>query len=192
VQFLEKGLAGVDSQTGKFLWRYDTTAKGSPANIPTPVAKDAYVYSASNRGGAGLVQLKGGTNAFDAEQVYATAQLPSAIGGAVLLGGNLYGTNGQGLICADFVTGDIKWQDRSIGASSLCVADGRLYLHGENGNVALVEATPEAYREKGRFTPPGIPPHPNNKKSWAYPVVSGGKLYIRDLGVVWCYDVSAK
>ena len=193
VQFLEKGLAGVDAKTGKFLWRYDQTAKGSPANIPTPVAKDAYVYSASGRGGAGLVQLKGGTNAFDAEQVYATSQLPSSIGGAVLVGGNLYGTNSQGLICADFVTSDVKWQDRSIGASSVCYAEGRLYLHGENGDVALVEATPEGYREKGKFTPPGIQPRGRvNSKAWAYPVVSGGKLYIRDLGCVWCYDVSAK
>lgn len=193
VQFLEKGLVGVDAQSGKFLWRYDKTAQGSPANIPTPVAKDAFVYSASNRGGAGLVQLKGGTNAFDAEQVYATPQLPSSIGGAVLVDGNLYGTNSQGLICADFATGKVKWQDRSIGAASLCVADGRLYLHGENGDVALIEATPEAYRELGKFTPPGIQARGKvNSKAWAYPVVAGGKLYLRDLGCVWCYDVTAK
>ena len=193
VQFLEKGLVGVDAQSGKLLWRYDKTAQGSPANIPTPVAKDAYVYSATNRGGAGLVQLKGGTNAFDAEQVYASSQLPSAIGGAVLVDGYLYGTKSENLICADFLTGEVKWQNRSINAASVCVADGRLYLHGENGDVALVEVSPTSYRELGKFTPPDIQPRGKvNSKAWAYPVVAGGKLYIRDLGCVWCYDVSAK
>jgi outer membrane protein assembly factor BamB len=192
VQFVEKGLVGVDAQTGKFLWRYDQTAKGSPANIPTPVALGSLVYSASARGGGGLVELKGGTSAIDAEQVYATSELPSSIGGSVLVDGHLYGTNSQALICAEFATGKVKWQDRAIRASSVLAADGRLYLHGENGDVALVELTPEAYREKGKFTPPGIQPRGRvNSKAWTYPVVANGKLYIRDLGVVWCYDVSA-
>ena len=56
--------------------------------------------------------------------------------------------------------------------------------------MALVEATPEAYREKGRFTPPDQPKHRDAmEKSWAYPVIANGKLYIHDLGMLWCYDV---
>jgi hypothetical protein len=56
-----------------------------------------------------------------------------------------------------------------------------------------VEATPEAYREKGRFTPPDAPSERGqpSPKAWAYPVVANGKLYIRDLGSLWCYDVQA-
>ena len=55
------------------------------------------------------------------------------------------------------------------------------------------EATPEAYREKGRFTPPGQPKDRSarGEKAWAYPVVAGGRLYIRDVGTLWCYDVRA-
>jgi hypothetical protein len=66
-----------------------------------------------------------------------------------------------------------------------------LFLYGENGDVALVEATPKAYSEKGRFTPPGQPQHPGGpmEKAWTYPVVANGRLYIRDLGTLWCYDV---
>ena len=71
------------------------------------------------------------------------------------------------------------------------VADGRLYLHGENGDVALLEPTPEAYREKGRFTPPDRPPSTGGSKAWAYPVVAEGRLYIREHNSLWCYDVKA-
>ena len=92
------------------------------------------------------------------------------------------------LRCVDAKTGDVKWTERAVGAGSLCYADGRLYLHGENGELALVEATPEGYREKGRFTPPGQPER-GQSKAWAYPVVSNGRLYVRDFDVLWCYDV---
>ena len=187
VQFLAKGLVGVDAKTGKFLWRYDKTAQGSPANIPTPVAHGGFVYSATNMGGAGLVKLKPGANGVVAEQVYFDKKLPTAIGGAVLVGEHLYGTS-QVLICAEFATGKVKWSERGISAASVLYAEGLLYLHGENGDVALVEATPEAYREKGRFTPPGQPDR-GRSKAWAYPVVANGRLYVRDLGVLWCYDV---
>ncbi len=46
VQFVQKGVVGIDAKTGKFLWRYDKTAQGSPANIPTPVIHDGFLYSA--------------------------------------------------------------------------------------------------------------------------------------------------
>jgi outer membrane protein assembly factor BamB len=193
VQFLGKGVVGVDAKTGKLLWQYDKTAKNSPANIPTPVAHDGYVYTAAGRTGGGLVKLKAEGDGVAAEPVYFERDLPTSIGGAVLLAGHLYGTTSQGLICAEFTTGQVKWKDKSIGAGALCCAEGRLYVHGENGDVALVEATPEAYREKGRFSPPDQPKHPRGamEKAWAYPVVANGRLYIRDAGTLWCYDVKA-
>jgi outer membrane protein assembly factor BamB len=191
VQFLQKGVVGVDAKTGKYLWRYDKTSRGSPANIPTPVVHDGYVYSVTGRAGGGLVKIGGDSNGVTAEQVYFERGLPTSIGGAILLDGNLYGTNAQGLVCAEFTTGKVHWKDKCIGAASLCYAEGRLYLHGENGDVALVEATPEAYHEKGRFTPSDQPKHTRGamEKAWVYPVVANGRLYIRDADRLWCYDV---
>lgn len=189
VQFLQKGVVGVDAKTGKFLWRYARTAQGSPANIPTPLVHDTYVYSATGRGGSALIELKPGAE--KPAQVYFSKRLPCAIGGTVEVGGYLYGTNSQGLMCVEFKTGNIKWQDRSVGAGSICFADGCLYVHGEENNtVALVDASPEAYHPKGEFTPPGTPSHSGRgPKAWAYPVVANGRLYVRDLDHLWCYDV---
>ena len=188
---LAVGLVGVDAKSGKFLWRYDKTAQGSPANIPTPVADDAYVYSGAGRSGGGLIKLKAKDDGFEVEQIYFTPKLPTSIGGAVKVGDYLYGTTGSGLVCAEFTTGNIKWQEKSVGAASLCYADGNLYLHGENGEVALVEAKSDAYKEKGRFTPPESPDR-GHSKAWAYPVVANGRLYIRDLTSLWCYDIKGQ
>jgi outer membrane protein assembly factor BamB len=189
VQFVQKGVVGVDAKTGKFLWRYEKTAKGSPANIPTPVTHSNFVYTGTGRGGGGLAKVNSGGDGFEAEEIYFSAKLPTAIGGAVLLDGHLYGTSSGGIMCVDFATGDVKWQERGVGAGSLCYADGRLYVHGESGDVALVEATPQEYRELGKFTPPDQPERARDAKAWAYPVVANGRLYIRDATSLWCFDV---
>ena len=189
VQFLDKGVVGMDAHTGRFLWRYAEPGKG-PANMPTPIARDGYVYATAARVGGGMVRLKPEANGVAAEQVYYTRGLPYSVGGAVLLGDYLYGTTSEGLVAAEFVTGKVKWQAEGIGSGSIVYADGRLYVHGENGDVALVQATPEGYRETGRFTPPDQPKHRDAmEKAWAYPVVANGRLYIRDLGTLWCYDI---
>ncbi len=187
VQVLGKGLVGVNALSGEFLWRYDEIAKDSPANIFTPVAHEGLVYTASNDAGGGVVKIAvdGGVPA--ASLVYVSQKLPKSIGGAVRVGDYLYGTSDV-LQCIEFATGEIKWEDRSIGTSSVCFADGRLYLHGENGDVALVAATPDGYQELGRFTPSDAPDR-GRSKAWVYPVVADGRLYIHDAGSLWCYDV---
>jgi outer membrane protein assembly factor BamB len=190
VQMLQKGLVGVEAKTGKLLWRYGRTAKGSPAVIPTPAADGDFIYSAGAMAGGGGVRLKVNGGTFEAEQAYFSPKLPTSVGGALKVGQYLFGTSAGALLCVEFTSGIVKWDDRSISPAALCYADGRLYLHGEEGDVALVEATPEAYREKGRFRPPD-PPDRGASKAWAYPVVANGRLYIRDLGTLWCYDVKA-
>ena len=109
VQFLEKGVVGVDAKTGKQLWRYNKTASGPGlANIPTPVSRDSYIYSSSQFGGCGLIKLKVEKDEFTPEQIYYQKNLPFSIGGAILLGDNLYGTNSKGLMCIEFTTGKDK------------------------------------------------------------------------------------
>jgi outer membrane protein assembly factor BamB len=187
----------VDAKTGDYLWRYDATSKG-PANISNPVAWNGYVYSTnSRRFGVGLVQLHATGTGVSAEQVYFERDLPNTLGGQVLVGKHIYGTNMRGAACAEFTTGKLAWSDETIGAGSVLYADERLYFHSENGEMILVEATPEAYREKGRFTLPNLPAHATpggsrDEKSWAYPVVANGRLYVRDLGTLWSYDVKGR
>jgi outer membrane protein assembly factor BamB len=191
VQFLSKGLVGLDAKTGKFLWRYDKTAK-SPANIPTAVAYQNYIYSASGRGGCGVVELKVKDQTVEADPVYFKMKLPNAIGGSVEVGGFLYGTSAAGLQCVDFITGNQKWQSRSISTGSVLYADDRLYLHTERGNeVALVDCASDGYHERGRFTPPD-PPKKHKGSAWSYPAIADGRLYIYDYGTLWSYDVKGK
>ena len=196
VNLLSKGIVGVDAKTGQFLWRNSEAAKG-PAQYFTPIARGEFVYGGALGVGGTMVRLKPEGNGVAAEQVYFIRGLPNGIGGAVVVGDHIYGTEaGQKLVSAEFATGKVKWQAETISWSSIAAADGMLYLHGINGDLALVEATPEGYREKGRFTPPA---QPQKKKvgqfpeaSFTYPVIANGTLYIRDLGTLWAWDIKGR
>ena len=190
IAYLANGLVGVEAGTGKLLWSYEKTKGALGMSIQTPVFRDGYVFTGASRVGGGAVKLSVSQGALKAEEVYFDPKLPTAIGGTVLVGDYLYGSGQTTLMCVEYKTGRVRWSERSIAPVSLCYADGLLYLHGEEGEVALIEASPEAYTELGRFMPPNRPAPANQmEKSWAYPVIADGKLYIRDKNMLWCYDV---
>ena len=138
-----------------------------------------------------MVKLKSARGGVAPELVYFSPKLPIGLGGVVKVGDYFYGSTSQAYLCVEFASGTVKWEERTAPAAS-CYADGRLYLHAENGDVALVEPSPEGYREQSRFAPPERPQRVNEmEKSWAHPVVADGRLYIRDAGKLWCYDVKA-
>src|SRR6185295_13312876 len=86
VQFLSKGLVGIEAKTGKPLWRYERSAKGSPAVIVTPLVSDDCIYSGAFRANCGLVKPVKKDGAFVVEEVYANNKLPSGLGGVVKVG----------------------------------------------------------------------------------------------------------
>lgn len=196
VQFLSKGMVGVDAKTGAFLWRYTEVVKG-PAQAFTPVARGEYVYAGALGIGGGLIRLKSNGGGVVAEQVYFERGLPNGFGGAVLVIDHLYGTQSRGgLVAVEFTTGKVKWKAENFGMSSGAYADGNLYIHDENGDLVLVQATPEGYRERGRFAPPSPPKKKQtgpqlSEKAYSHPVIANGRLYIRDLESLWAYDIKA-
>lgn len=185
VVFMGDGLVGVDAEDGKLLWSY-TGTKGT-ADMATPVVGGDIVYSGGGRKGGGAVKLVAKDEGFAAEELYFNPKLPTAIGGAVKVDVALYGCSNSTLMCVDFASGEIKWQERISAAASILVAEGRLYLHTEDGKVMMVAASPEGFQEISSFSPPGQPE--GTGKSWAYPALADGKLYIRQHGTLWCYQV---
>src|SRR5262249_22553746 len=118
-------------------------------------------------------------------EVWLSKKIRNGLGGVVLVGDHLYGTNDRELLCVEYSTGKIKWQNKSVGTGAVFGADGHIYLRGQNGGVAFLEASPDGYREKGRF----VQPERTNKPAWPYPVVANGCLYLRDQNLLYCYDV---
>ncbi len=185
----DKSVAGVLATNGAILWEGDFTTEAR-AYVATPVYANGVVFVAVGYGAgckAFRVALAGNQIRF--QEAYKGTQFQIHHGGMVAVGQHVYGLSDQGsLKCIDIATGNEVWADRSVGKGSIAFADGHLICRGEGGGVALVEASPEGFKEKGRFTPS----ERNGNKTWAHPAVSGGKLYLREQDVLLCYDVKAK
>src|SRR5262249_15228975 len=138
VQLTARALIGVAASDGKFLWRYDQPANRSAINCSSPIFHYGQVFAASAYGaGGGLVKLStDGKGRVKAEEVYSTRKMQNHHGGMILHDGHLYGANGGNeggfLICLDFQTGKVLWDERDKGRSgvrkgSVALADGRIY-----------------------------------------------------------------
>lgn len=194
VQLLGRGLVGVDAATGSFLWGYNGIANGT-ANIPTPVVHGDYVFSANGyNAGSVLLRLSaGGPTGVQAEPVYTLSgsRFQNHHGGVIRVGEHLYGGHGSnnGLpTCLDFATGRVVWKDRGVGVGSAAItfADERFYFRYQNGVVALLQAGPSGYSVEGTLQIGGA-----GGDSWSHPVVSNGRLYLREQDTVFAYDIRA-
>jgi len=184
----QKSTAGIAAADGKVLWRIDRP--GKTAVIPTPITKDGYVFVASGYGvGCNLFKVTAEGGSFKVEEVYSGTQIINHHGGVILVGDHLYELDDKQVMkCVEFKSGKVVWENKSVGKGSIAFADGHFVVRSEKGPVALVEATPEGYKETGRFDQPDR----SKKNSWPHPVIIGGKLYLRDQDVLLCYDVKAK
>jgi outer membrane protein assembly factor BamB len=105
-------------------------------------------------------------------------------GGYIIDRSHIYGNHSGGWACLDLKTGAQRWEERAVGKGSLCYADGMLYLFSERDGVAgLATCSPEGLEMKGQFQVEG------SGRSWAHPVVAGGRLYLRYAGNLYCFDV---
>ncbi len=184
IYFTAERALGIDVDSGKLLWSYNQVANRT-ANIATPIVRGNFVFLSSAYGtGAALLELTPGTNRMAAKQVYFTQDMRNHHATSVLVGEHLYGFSDSILLAMKFSSGEIAWRDRSVGKGSVVFADDRLYLYSEQGVVGLAEANPAGYREHGRFQirAGGAP-------TWSHPVVSNGRLFIRDQDNIYAYDV---
>ncbi|MBI3683599.1 MAG: PQQ-binding-like beta-propeller repeat protein [Acidobacteria bacterium] len=185
VTLTASGAIGVSAATGELLWRYEKIANRT-ANIATPIHHDGHIFVSTDYGtGCALLRIAPQTG--KASEVYFHREMKNHHASSVLVGKHLYGFNSQILTAMELLTGHVAWRDRSVGKGSITYADGHLYVFSETGNVALVEATPEKYIEKGRFSIPQGGFH-----TWTPPVVANGRLYLREQDNLYCYDIKAR
>ena len=193
VQLVGRGLISVDACDGKTLWSYNRIANWG-ANVPTPLVRDDFVFaSTSYNTGSVLLQIVNNAGQIEVKEVYflPPKTMQNHHGGMVLVGDHIYcghGHNNGFPLCIEMKTGNVAWRPGrgpGTGSASVVYADGHLYFRYENGAMALIEATPNAYTLKSTFQIPS-----NQGKGWPHPVVAGRCLFLRDEDVLLCYDLA--
>ena len=174
---------GVRADNGQQLWRY-TKVSNQTANIATPIVQNDFVFVSSEYESGGAL-LKIGPQG--ASEVYFTRNMRNHYSSSVLVDDVLYGFNSSILTAMRFATGEVLWRHRSVGKGSVIHADRRLYVLGENAQMALVEPRSDAYREVSRFDI-----RQSRYPTWAPPVVANGTLYVRNQDSLFAFDISGR
>jgi len=186
----EQAFLGVNAERGDLLWRFEHRG-GAGVNATQPVYHDGRVLitSGGESVGAVMLRIKVRGLAASVEEVWRSHDLDARYGGVLRRGGYLYGAAHEAnrWICLDWNTGKKIYSQRFVGRGSLTWAEGMLYLLGEDGSIALVEARPDAAAIVSRFKLPSGGEGP----SMAHPVVCGGRLYLRHDDRLYAYDLRA-
>lgn len=195
---------GIDPADGtirfQFPWR---SRKYESVNAATPVVDGNRIFiSECYELGSALLEPSGGKcNAVWSDRDRRDKSLSAHFGTPVLHEGHLYGSSGRHagsaeLRCVEFATGKVKWKHRGYQRCSTTFVDGHLVVVGEQGVLALVKATPDAFTEVTRWTPndatkeQGGPEFGLNPPCWAGAIIAGRSLLVRDAGKVACFDLT--
>jgi outer membrane protein assembly factor BamB len=171
----EAGAAGVSPTDGKMLWQNPWSF-----GIVQPAMTadgDILISSVSMSGGAGLrrIAVAQGSNGWTVEERWTSKGLKPYFNDFVTHNGHAFGFDNGILSCIDLKDGQRKWKGGRYGCGQLVLlADQDLLLVlSEEGELALVRATPDQFAEIARV--PAI-----EGKTWNHPVLVGDVLLVRN------------
>lgn len=185
-----KSIIAVNADNGDLLWKFKHVTPFDE-NVMMPIYHDGQVFVSTQVTGGVMLRMNVEGEQVDIEEVWRTKDLDNHHGGVLLHDGRLYGMGSSGnrnLRCLEWGTGKQLFEESSVGKGSLTYADGMLYCVDERRTVSLVKADPSDFGVVGQFKiPEGA-----RGRSWAHPVVCGGRLYIRHGEYLHVYDVRAE
>jgi outer membrane protein assembly factor BamB len=188
VFFSATGLVSVSPKDGKVFWRYPwKTQFDVNAATPLLLPGDRLFVSSGYDVGAAVLQLKpeagGGVKV---EEVWKSRVMKNHFASSIHLLGHLYGFDKSTFKCVDAGTGAEKWAGRGYGTGNVIYADGHLIVLTDRGELALLEATPEQFRELAKV-------QVLEGRTITSPALADGKLYLRNnTDEIVCVDLSER
>jgi outer membrane protein assembly factor BamB len=175
----------VKMSDGKSLWSYPWK-NSSSVNAGDPIISDGKMFFGSGYSrGCTLLDISKEQPA----SVWENKNICNRVGVPILWKGYIYCSQekarGQ-LTCLDWNTGEVKWSEPTMGQAGLTMADGKLIILSEKGELVVAEASPDAFKPICRAKV-------LNASCWTNPVLSNSRVYCRDCkGNLVCVDVSGK
>jgi outer membrane protein assembly factor BamB len=170
----DRRAVGLGIEDGALLWEYPwTTEYDINAAQPVIAGPDRFILSAGYDHGAALVRIVKSGSGLAAERVWENKRMKNKFTSSVLHDGHIYGLDEAILACVNVDTGELKWKGGRYGYGQIVLASGHIIVAAENGDLALVRATPEKHEELVRFSA-------IEGKTWNHPALSDGILLVRN------------
>ena len=179
-------VVGLAPENGALLWSYGwDTQNGINVSQPIVVDQNRFFISSGYGKGAALVEVKGSGNSFTASTVWENMNMKNKFNSSVLHNGFVYGLDEGILVCLDVNTGERKWKEGRYGYGQVILAGDHLIVSSDQGDIALVKASPDRYTELARFKAV-------EGQTWNYPAIAEGRLLVRNSNQMAAFDISAK
>ncbi len=180
-----KHVLGIDAATGKLLWNFEhPNAYAVHPNTPIYAEGGILVFSGY---GQGSEKLKLSADGSSVTKSWEAKSFDSKIGGAVLIGGYLYGSgdNDRSWQCIDWKTGERKYTSTEMAKGATIAANNKLIGYTERGELFLADADPSGLKiiSKTKVTL-------GSDQHWAHPVINSGILYVRHGNTLIAYKIS--
>ena len=182
--FTSPGLIALDPSDGATLWSFPwETSYDVNAATPVFIPPNRIFISSGYDTGASVIQVDAAGSNLTAREIWKTRMMKNHFGSSVVQGDYLYGFDNAILKCLDARTGSERWKKRGFGKGTLLLAAGHLIVLGEQGNLGLVEATPESYREKSTA-------QILEGRCWTMPALAAGRLFLRNEEEIVCLNLT--
>ena len=183
VFFSSSRLVGLSADGSKELWEYPwPVMNGINATQPIVVGDNRLFLSSGYGAGAAVIELSKASDRLTVREVWRNTRMKNRFASSVLHEGVIYGLDESILAAVDANTGELKWKGGRYGYGQLLLVNGRLIVLTEDGDLALVRATPEKHDELSRF-------HVLDGKTWNVPAIAGGYLLVRNLAEMAAFDL---
>jgi outer membrane protein assembly factor BamB len=168
------GVISFSPADGKELWRYELPS-GSRIVQPAITSEGDILTHDGESSSLRRLVVANGSNGWKATERWASEGLNPYFSDFVVHKGHAYGFAGSSIACIDLKDGNRKWKGGSYGHGQLVLLEDQdlLLILSEQGELALVKATPDQFTELGRF--PAI-----KGKTWNHPVLAGDTLLVRN------------
>jgi outer membrane protein assembly factor BamB len=179
----EDAVAGHDADSGQLLWRREWPGGTEMVAQPVVLPGSRLFVSTGYDIGGKLFEITGGPAGVEARTIWESRGLKAKLSNVVHKDGYLYGLDDGILVCLDVDDGRRKWKRGRYGHGQLLLVDDLLLIQAENGDVALVEASPMEFRELARI--PVL-----DGKTWNHPALAGPYLLVRNDREAACLRLS--
>jgi outer membrane protein assembly factor BamB len=177
------GNAGRAPSEGTVLWEYPwATFNDINAGQPIVFGRNRVFISSAYDKGAALIEVTMSGARGTVREVWRNNRMKNQFSSSVLHAGYIYGLDESILACIDAGTGELKWKGGRYGYGQIALASGHIIVLTEDGDLALVRATPEKHVELARF--PAL-----DGKTWNHPAFSNGLLLVRNLKEMAAFDL---
>ncbi len=174
---------GLRVDDGTLLWDYAWVTPTVPSMAqPIVLGGDRVFLSAGYGHGAAVVEVAREGGLLAAREIWRNQRMKNRFSSAVLHEGYIYGFDESILACVDAATGELQWKGGRYGYGQLLLADGRLVVLTERGDLVLVRATPAGHEEVARSAA-------ITGKTWNVPALAEGRLLVRNARQMAAFDL---